>query len=387
MSVVKIGAPRSAYVELSKIPREVTDEDRAIYRRLISTDLTADQRRRVVEPPTTHPRQSSVLAIHWHPEFVPMELIHRRVDNMFPDRREELIIPTQHNVLESWNGYTGVEVDCFSRGFNRKVQLLFHFASQNLEQKDEVFRAMLAHTFKYRSSQLFELMDSLVESTFQDRVEKAATETWADDYLIEWVRIHVRRLRALIQEHEDVTPAEMIKNKLVRNYFDELRGTHDGRLIDHAQVFLKEVKKIVKRGFALDYFYQTEEVIEEARSLGGGVVIPHPEQFWPILLAGYDVDGIEVWNPQSFQYTEFLINVVNKENRTRRRRERPILVTMGDDCHMGEKVKDPRHQDPAKASREIGVQPIWDDLTIRKSLIVANASREKLIAEYKARLG
>ena len=144
---------------------------------------------------------------------------------------------------------------------------------------------------------------------------------------------------------------------------------------------------MVKRNFALDYFYRTEEVIEEVRALGGCIVIPHPEQFWPVLLDDLDIDGIEVWNPQSFEYTEFLIDVVARLNRERGRSDRPILVTMGDDCHMGEKVKDPRHQDVIKASREIGVQPPWDDLNIRKSLIVSRADRSNLIREYRARLG
>jgi hypothetical protein len=178
----------------------------------------------------------------------------------------------------------------------------------------------------------------------------------------------------------------MVKNKLLRDYMDRQRVTYGDALIDHVQVFLRALKMVVKRHFALDYFYRTEELVEEIRSLGGCVVIPHPEQFWPVLLDDVDVDGIEVWNPQSFEYTAFLIDVVNRKNATRARGSRPILITMGDDCHMGEKVKDPRVQDAAKSGREIGVQPPWDDLTIRKNLIVAKADRVNLIREYRARL-
>jgi hypothetical protein len=105
-----------------------------------------------------------------------------------------------------------------------------------------------------------------------------------------------------------------------------------------------------------------------------------------VLLDDLDIDGIEVWNPQSFEYTQFLIDVVVRKNATRQHKDRPILITMGDDCHMGEKVKEPRHQDAAKAGREIGVQPPWDDLNIRKNLIVAKADRSNLIREYRARL-
>ena len=70
-----------------------------------------------------------------------------------------------------------------------------------------------------------------------------------------------------------------------------------------------------------------------------------------------------------------------------RRGRRSILVFMGDDTHLAEKIKDPVIQDPAKTSREVGLQPAWDDLTIRKSLIVANADRDTIIQEYSSRLG
>jgi len=43
-------------------------------------------------------------------------------------------------------------------------------------------------------------------------------------------------------------------------------------------------------------------------------------------------------------------------------------------------------QDPKKARREIGLQPAWDDLTIRKQLIFANTDRKKVIRDYKDRL-
>ena len=109
------------------------------------------------------------------------------------------------------------------------------------------------------------------------------------------------------------------------------------------------------------------------------------EQFWPILLRNYDVDGIEVWNPQSQEYTEFLISVVNERN-GHRPSGRDVLIFMGDDCHMGEKTKPLDQQDPEKASREIGLQPAWEDLAVRKKLIVSSITRASVIREYKARL-
>jgi hypothetical protein len=42
--------------------------------------------------------------------------------------------------------------------------------------------------------------------------------------------------------------------------------------------------------------------------------------------------------------------------------------------------------DPAKARREIGLQPAWDDLAIGKKLIVADMDRARVIEEYAARL-
>jgi hypothetical protein len=384
--VVRLGRPAPVDLNLRVVPREVTEEDARIYRELVSTELSAEQIRMVEEPARTYERQTSVVAVHWHQEFVPLQHVRIRVQRLFPNRESELIIPTQHNVLSSWDGYTGVEVDCYSAGFNRKVQLLIHFASDKIEGRGDVFRNMLDHTFKYRTSQLVEFLDSILDPRFQDRVDEAAAETWTDEETVEFARAHAFRLKSMLERFHQTTPPEMFKNKLLRDYMDRWRVQYGDPLIDHVQVFFKALKMIVKRHFALDYFYRTEEVIEEVRALGGCVVIPHPEQFWPVLIDDLSIDGIEVWNPQSFEYTAFLIDVVNRKNATRSQSDRPILITMGDDCHLGEKVKDPALQEPGKAGREIGVQPPWEDLTIRKNLIIAKADRINLIREYKARL-
>jgi hypothetical protein len=189
----------------------------------------------------------------------------------------------------------------------------------------------------------------------------------------------------LLDKHWTDVPRLSVKNKLLRNWFDAMRGELGDTATDRIQAYLKAVKKLVKEGFDLSFFYRASEIIEEVRGLGGCIVIPHPEQFWPILLRNYDVDGIEVWNPQSREYTEFLISVVNEQNE-RRASGRDKLIFMGDDCHMGEKTKPEDQQDPEKAGREIGYQPAWEDLRIRKKLIVNNISRRSVIKEYKARL-
>lgn len=362
---------------------EITEEDQQRFFQVVSTDLEPWQIEQVVTPSSIHVRQEAVLAAHWHPEFVPMEHIRKRVDAMFPNRKEELLIPTQHNVLMSWGDHSGVEVDCYSSGFNRKVQLLLHFTNDKVQEAG-VLKSMLAHTFKYRSGQLFEFMHSITKPN-EERINLAAKETGADGTLIEFVRINVSKIERMLDDNWTDVPRLSVKNKLLRNWFDTMRPELGDNTIDRVQAYLKAVKKLVKKDFNLSFFYRASEVIEEVRGLGGGIVIPHPEEFWPILLRNYDVDGIEVWNPQSQEYTEFLISVVNEQNQ-RRRSSRETLIFMGDDCHMGEKTKPVEQQDAAKAAREIGYQPAWDDLSIRKKLIVNTMSRRTIIKEYKARL-
>ncbi|OLN26192.1 hypothetical protein DVDV_2813 [Desulfovibrio sp. DV] len=377
--------PRCVEIDLSAIDPAVTEDDERDFLRINDFSLTPEQIQRIVAPARVYPRQEYVLAAHWHPEHVPMELLRQRINALYPNRVDELIIPTQHNVLMEYDGCQGVEVDCYSSGFNRKVQLLIHFKGLDLERAD-VLQSMLRHTHRYRASQLFEYLDALAEPAFEDRRQKAAGRTNAEEELVTFVRLQAAKIKSLILTHEADLPDDVYKNKLVRNYLDALRSRFGDRLINRAQVYAKAVKDLVKEEFSLSYFYRASEVIEEARALGAGIVIPHPEQFWPILLADYDVDGIEVWNPQSQLYTEFLINVVNRRNRMGWHGKRPILIFMGDDCHMSEKTRPMTEQDPDKAAREIGLQPAWHDFSIRKSLIINGMSRRKIIDEYRTRL-
>lgn len=380
-----LNEPRCVEIDLSRLDPAVGQDDEQAFLRINDTTLTPEQVERIVTPGRTYPRQEYVLAAHWHPEHVPMELLQARIGRLYPNRVDELIIPTQHNVLMAYDGFHGVEVDCYSSGFNRKVQLLLHFRDLDLERAD-VLSSMLRHTHRYRASQLFEYLDALCEPAGQARRELAAARSNAEEELVAFVSIQAAKIKALILAHEAELPEDTYKNKLVRNFLDTLRPRFGERIVNKAQVYAKAVKDLVKEGFSLSYFYRASEVIEEARALGAGIVIPHPEQFWPILLADYDVDGIEVWNPQSQQYTEFLINVVNRRNRMGWHGKRPLLIFMGDDCHMSEKTRDPAEQDAAKAAREIGLQPAWHDFAIRKSLIINGVSRRKIIDEYRSRL-
>ena len=370
-------------LELEDLPldKEISKEDSNRFFAVVSTDLTKEQEKQITDVETVYPRQRSVLAVHWHPEFVPMDLIRKRIETTFPKRTSELIIPTQHNMLTEYDDYAGVEVDCYSQGFQRKVQLLLHFEKERVADA-HILKDILAHTFKYRSSQLFKFINAIVKPD-EKIVNTAAAETGATAGIVRFVTHHVAKIENLLNRHYDEILPMSIKNKLLRNYFNALRSEVDETVINRAQTFLQAVKNLVKREFPLKFFYRTSEIIEEARSLGGGIVIPHPEQFWPVLLADYDVDGYEVWNPQSLEYTRFLINTMVRQNR---HFSRPLIIFMGDDTHMGEKTRPIAEQDEKKAAREIGVQPPWDDMDIRKLLIKAGMDRNQVISEYSARL-
>lgn len=368
----------------SSLCPEPTEADERLFAAITSTGLDEAARARVVTPSVVQPTQEAVLAVHWHPEFVPMDLIRRRIEASYPAMRTGLIIPTQHNELLEYGPYSGVEVDCYSRGFNQKVQILLHFHTERLAEASAL-KSMLAHTLSYRSSQLFDYLRAV---TGEDEaiLSAAARETGAEEEIVALARVLCRKLSTLVQRQRDSLAQDAFKNKLVRNFVDGHRPLLGDRLVNRVQVFLKAVKQMVKAQFPLTYFYRTTEFIEEARALGGGVVIPHPEQFWPILLAEYDVDGYEVWNPQSQRYTEFLINVLYEKNRRKGAGERRMLVFMGDDTHMGEKTLPAANGNSCKTRREIGLQPAWDDISIGKKLIVADMDRVRVIEEYAARL-
>ncbi len=212
------------------------------------------------------------------------------------------------------------------------------------------------------------------------------SETGVDEEVVRFTKTYVLKLRNLIDMHYPEIPPISIKNKLIRNYFQHLTYYYNDRLIHNSQILLNKIKKLVKRSFRLDYFYEVREIIEEVRSIGGGIIVPHPEQFWPVLLADYDVDGYEVWNPQSLEFTNFLVNVVKRKNETREYKERPLLITMGDDCHLGDKLTPPSLQNGRKKNREVGYQDAWEDHTIRKNLILGGFEIEKVTEEYKHRL-
>jgi hypothetical protein len=372
------GAPMDA----STVADAPTEDDERSFFAITTIKLTAQEEEFIAAPAEVLPRQERVLALHWHPEYVPMPLIRQRIEATFPACAQSLIIPTQHNEITTYGDYAGVEVDCYSSGFNQKVQLLIHFRADRMERAG-VLAAMLAHTARYRASQLFEFLHVL-SGRDEGRLSSVAADTGAAEETIRFARMHALKLLALLDKHQGALPVDALKNKLVRGFLDAQRPRYGERLVTRVQAFAQAVKLRVKAQFPMQYFYRASEVIEEARGFGAGVVIPHPEQFWPVLLADYDVDGCEVWNPQSQRYTEFLIDTLARKNR-KGWTERRQLVFMGDDTHMSEKIRNP-DKTSDKVLREIGVQPAWDDIGIRKRLLASGMDRACVINEYIARL-
>ncbi|MDR1660251.1 MAG: hypothetical protein LBR94_07930 [Desulfovibrio sp.] len=369
------------------IDPEPTEEDEADFQAIVATELTPEQEDLIRIPGSVHPEQRHTLAVHWHPEFIPLPLVRERMGAMFPAVEEELCIPTQHNELLALNGFSGVEVDCFSGEFNQKIQLLAHFRTDRVARA-ATFRAMLDHTRNYRRRQLGSLLDALEakRNGGGELARRAAGLSGADGRVVAFAAAVAHKLRSLIERHKEKVARDSLKNKLVRNFLNRRRGVYGDTFVSRVQVYVNEVKTAVKTAFSPEYYYGAREIIEEIRGLGGGVVIPHPEQFWPVLLAGYDVDGYEAWNPQSRRYTEFLISVVAEQNRSRPKHCRELLVFMGDDCHMSEKVLSPAERDPLKAAREVGLQPAWDDPNIRRKFTADQSRRECVIQRYRERL-
>ena len=270
--------------DLDRAVEEIDQWDLAVFGELVSTDISAAQTEALANPDRLFPRQESVLAVHWHPEWIPLDLAARRIETMFPDGRNNLIIPTQHNQLLTMGDYAGVEVDAYSSGFNRKVQLLLHFRAERVAEAG-VLRSILDHTFKYRASQLLEFIDTILNPKLADRFEEAVAETGASPELAQLVQFYTARLKRLYENHEGRIPEGMVKNKLLTEYMAAQRKRHPATTVNRALLLLKAAKAIVKSNFSLDYFFRASEIIEEARSLGGGVVIPIPSSsgrsFWP----------------------------------------------------------------------------------------------------------
>jgi hypothetical protein len=199
-------------------------------------------------------------------------------------------------------------------------------------------------------------------------------------------RFYAIRLRAMIETSGILGSDrdEMLKNRLLPDFMEARVHRDHGLWLEQALMFITAVKKSVKAELSPEAFYSPQELIEEARSFGAGVVIPHPPIFWPILVSDLDVDGWEVWNPSTPDHAAFLSEALARANQGPRKR--PLLVFMGDDTHMSSKIRPTMGDRKGSAGREIGFQPPWGDPAVDGILKRNNQSRARTINEYRGRL-
>jgi hypothetical protein len=329
----------------------------------------------------TDPEETCLFAPHFHPEWVPVELVEERISNAFPAARERFAVPTQHNVIASLGPWSGVEVDVWSRSCGMKLQLLVHAQAGRLEGS-ATFSAMIERTFRYRELQLLEILD-LCSLPDDGTLSELAKSGFGESELAGAAR-HCARLKAMI----DISGvakgpgAVMLKNRLATDYIEgKFRGT-DPAGLERVLSLVNLLKSRVKSRLDPARFHEAAELVEEARGLGAGVVVPHPPRFWPALLAEIDADGWEVWNPSTPNHAVFITECLARRGSIRR----PLLAFMGDDTHMSSKIRLHMVSDKGGGDREIGFQPAWKDPETDAALKAAGQSRARTMAEYLARL-
>lgn len=378
--------PQLPALNLEAAAKDIGEEDWRQFNRLTSVELSPEERDLAARPDRVAPKAREYLAVHWHPEWAPLEFIRRRLDLAFPLAENSLAIPTQHNKVLAFGPWAGVEADVYDRKYGQKVQLLIHFSSDRLPRAS-AFLSMMNHTYNYRAHQLLDILGRLAKP---DKVSAAIESGLQYSISLEGImmaRFYAIRLKALIEESGIIggDRDEMLKNRLLPDFIAARTGPEQRLLAEQAFIYIKAVKKSVKSNLNPAEFFSPEEVIEEARSLNGGVVIPHPPQFWPILLADLDVDGWEVWNSSTPHHTLFLLEALNRANAARGHR-RELLAFMGDDTHMSAKFRLNNTDEKDSVNREIGFQPPWDEPAIRSLLHRSGQSRSRTINEYRIRL-
>lgn len=363
----------------------IGEEDWRCFRHLTSVELNADEKAQAARPDRIDPTADEFLAVHWHPEWAPLDLIDQRLRLAFPSAVRSLVIPTQHNRLMSFRGWAGAEADVYDRQYGLKVQLLIHFPAERLP-KASVLTAMMDRTYNYRAHQLLDILRRLAEpDKVSGQVQRSLPYSISPTAL-DMARFYALRLQALIEKSGIIGgPAgEMLKNRLLPDYLAAMESDHPV-IRDQALMFIKTVKKTVKAELNPAEFHSPQEVIEEVRHLGGGVIIPHPPLFWPMLLSDLDVDGWEVWNPSTPKHAIFLTEALARANEGRTS-HRPLLAFMGDDTHMSAKFRLNLSDEKDSARREIGFQDPWTEPAVKAALDRAGQSRRRTLAEYQERM-
>ncbi len=383
---VETGSAPPPVFNLEAASRGIDEEDWRQFNHLTSVELDGEERALAARPDRLAPEAREYLAVHWHPEWAPLDLIRRRLELAFPRAGNHLAIPTQHNRILRFGDWAGVEADVYDRRYGLKVQLLIHFSAARLPAAS-AFAAMMDHTYNYRAHQLLDILNRLAGTDDAPPPVQGALKRSISPEGVLMARFYAIRLRAMIEESGiiGVSRDEMLKNRLLPDFILARTGPEHLRLAEQAILFVNAVKKTVKDQLKPEEFHSPEEVIEEARSLQGGVVIPHPPQFWPALLADLDVDGWEVWNPSTPHHTRFLLEALDRANQCRRGRRR-LLAFMGDDTHMSAKFRPNRTEEKDSAGREIGFQDPWTDPPIRALLDRTGQSLAATIDEYRARM-
>jgi hypothetical protein len=367
------------------VARDITEKDWAAFQRLTSIELSGEERRLAAAPQRAAPEAEEFMALHWHPEWIPLDLIEARLAAAFPAAKNALPIPTQHNKALRLGRWAGVEADAYDRAYGQKVHLLFHFRAENLP-KAGTFLKMMDRTYNYRAHQLVDILNRLAgpdESWAPLSFSKKAIQPEA----ARLARFYAIRLRALIDMSGILGSErdEMLKNRLLSDFMAaRIKPKHES-LMEQALLFIKAVKKSVKAELNPEAFYSPHELIEEARSFGAGVVIPHPPAFWPILLSDLDVDGWEIWNPSAPDHALFLAEALERAN-SNGRRKRKLLAFMGDDTHMSAKIRPDALDKKANKRPEIGFQDAWQDPLLAPVLRRSGQSRANTLNEYRARL-
>lgn len=366
---------------------DIGDDDWRRFDRLTSVELDDEEKKLAARPGRTAPEAGEFLAVHWHPEWAPLELIGRRLELAFPRAENFLAIPTQHNRVMTLGPWAGVEADVYDRRCGLKVQLLIHLPAERLAGAS-AFISMMDHTYNYRAHQLLDILNRLAEPGEAALKVRAALRPSLSETAISMARFYAARLREMILRSGIIGGErdEMLKNRLLPDFMTAGVPPEQKNLLEQAVIFINAVKKTVKDELRPEEFYSPQEVIEEARSLGAGIVIPHPPQFWPALLAGLDVDGWEVWNPSTPRHTLFLLEAMQRMNENRLPSRR-LLAFMGDDTHMSAKFRPDLGDEKDSADREIGFQPPWTDPEVRAALKRTGQSLTATLNEYRSRLG
>jgi hypothetical protein len=368
-----------------KAPKSDKDraaDDWAAFNRLTSVELTAREVAVATRPSRQDLEEKKVLAVHWHPEWVPLELVAERVAKAFPAAEDSLVVPTQHNRLMALGEWAGVEADAYAPEYGLKIQLLIHIRARQLP-KATALASMMERTFRYRALQLMDILENILapDAAVKNEIKKLGFSSDS----VNLAKLLAKRLKGLIEKADlgSSNRAEMLKNRLLPDFMAARGHEFPPETLDRAMALSRLVKSQVKRRLAPSRFHTAREVIEEARGLGGGVVIPHPPQFWPILLDDLDVDGWEVWNPSTPNHAIFLIETMARQKGAKR----PLLAFMGDDTHLSSKIRpDQKSEGKNNLDREIGFQPPWRDPLVAKALEKTGQSRDKTMDDYRARL-